>query len=34
MQRLNMPREKVLEMFDGYRYEYLVGSSEEITEGR
>ena len=34
MERLNMSREKVLEMFDGYRYEYLVGSSEEITEGR
>ena len=34
MQRLGVSRQKVLEMFDGYRYEYLVGSSEEITEGR
>lgn len=34
MQRLDMSRDKVLEMFDLYRYQYLVGSSEEITEGR
>ena len=34
MQRLGVSRPEVLEMFDLYRYQYLVGSSEEITEGR
>lgn len=34
MNRLGLDRKQVLENFDAYRYEYLVGSSEEITEGR
>jgi hypothetical protein len=34
MRRMGLDRDQILNMFNNYRYDYLVGSSEEITEGR